>query len=113
MDEINTFITIALFGLSLWCGLIAFGEIRIMSISHKIRGSVRRKDVIEFTALISSLIAAGVVLFVKPGLIYSAPSTIICLELLSVPILFHLSDIQWKNLSGIKRLTRRPAPVDQ
>lgn len=102
MDFINGVITIGLMILTLWCTVIAVGDIRLMRLAKQYRGSFRRTDLIQLIGLLISIAAAFVVLFIKPGLIYNVPSAVVCLEIGSVAALWHLSELQFKNLHRIR-----------
>ena len=102
MESFWSILTYALIFLGVWCSMIAYGTVKIMSMAKKARGSVRKADKIKLYSLIGSAIVIGFVLFIYPGLIYTAPSAVVALEVAALPLLFHLSEIQWKNWKRLK-----------
>ena len=111
MEMINTTITIMLIGLVIWSTYIAIGEIKLMRYAKKQYGTIRKHDIVEFLILLGSVVIALIVLFIKPGLIYSVPSTTILLEVGLITVLFHLSDIQRQNMLRIQLKSRNPIDI--
>lgn len=95
MEMLFTILTVALVALTIWCSLIAFNDYRIMRMAKTANGSVRQSDKIEFVVFILLILGALFVLFVHPGLIYQIPSVIAILEVVSLPIMFHMSERQY------------------
>ena len=104
MEIFWTILTYALIALGVWCGIVAYGTVKIMKLAHDIRGSVRRADKIKLYALLGSSAIISFVLFIYPGLIYTAPSMVACLEVAALPVLFHLSETQYKNWKRLKTI---------
>ena len=95
-------LTYVLVILGVWSSIIAYGTMKIMRLAKATRGSVRKADKIKLYSLVGSSAIIGFVLFIYPGLIYTAPSTVAVLEIASLPLLFHLSEIQWKNWKRLR-----------
>lgn len=102
METFWNILTYALIFLGVWCMIIAYGTVKIMNLARKARGSVRKADKIKLYSLIGSSTIIGFVLFIYPGLIYTAPSAVACLEVAALPVLFHLSETQFKNWKRLK-----------
>lgn len=107
MESFWNVLTYALIFLGVWCSLIAYGTIKIMNLAKKTRGTVRKADKIKLGSLIGSTVIISFILFIYPGLIYTAPSAVACLEVASLPLLFHLSEIQFKNWKRLKNTLSR------
>ena len=98
-------LTYVLIALGVWCGLVAFATTKIMKLAIATRGSVRKSDKIKLYSLIGSSAIIGFILFIYPGLIYTAPSAVAALEVAILPLLFHLSETQYKNWKRLKTLS--------
>ena len=95
-------LTYVLIALGVWSSMIAYGTMRIMKLAKATRGSVRKADKIKLYSLLGASVVISFVLFIYPGLIYTAPSAVACLEVASLPLLFHLSETQYKNWKRLK-----------
>lgn len=102
MELFWNILTYVLIALGVWSSIIAYGTLKIMKLAKATRGSVRRTDKIKLYSLLVSSIVIGFVLFIYPGLIYTAPSAVAALEVASLPLLYHLSETQLKNWNRLK-----------
>ena len=103
MEIFWNIITYALIFLGVWCSIITIGTARIMHLAYSKRGYVRRADKIKLITLLVAMFGLGFVLFIYPGLIYAASSAVACLEVASLPVLYHLSELTIKNFRGLKK----------
>lgn len=102
-----TFLTMAL---GAWAGFVVLVLGGILYTAKKERGSVRMTDKALFVGTIIMTIAAFVVVFIWPGLIYMIPATVAFVEIASIPILGYLSEIAFKHY---RRLRGKCGEVDE
>jgi uncharacterized membrane protein len=102
LATIINILTYILMLISAWTFLLSVGLIKLMYVAHKVHCNIRKSDIYQFIIAISILIISSIMIFIYPGLLWKLTSSAAILEICSIPVLYHLSEILIKNWNRIK-----------